>query len=389
MTIALVSKTLGGGSAKAAEKATESTSSEVVLGTLANNSAHLAIGQFLNPISAAKEILAKRPDPMPTMPGYGTPAFAALTPLAQTVGANPQPHVAAVQALADHRAAISDALAVANVLAAALSAELLAIATRLLTSANVKLLTGVVAGPAAPLAVAAAVATDIGFALYEAKSAIDEFIKRLDDLTVYLQQATAEASATPLPWENAQTQAATQTLTELVHPTEKIAQPSPAIAAPPEAPPPPQPAMPMASPAHLAEEIAPVSPIPEPPQPAAAPSAAPSAAGSAAVAAATAQVGTPYVWGGSQPGGFDCSGLTSWAYAQAGVEIPRLAAHQAVGQQVSYDELLPGDLVVWEGHVAMYTGDGMMVEAGDPVQINPVRTQNIGMTFKGFWRPTA
>ena len=95
------------------------------------------------------------------------------------------------------------------------------------------------------------------------------------------------------------------------------------------------------------------------------------------------------MWGGSQPGGFDCSGLTSWAYGQAGVEIPRLAAHQAVGQQVSYAELLPGDLVVWEGHVAMYTGDGMMVEAGDPVQINPVRTQNIGMAFKGFWRPTA
>lgn len=385
MTIALVSTTLGGGSAKAVDRATEATSSELVLGTLANHTAHLAIGKFLNPISAAKEILATRPEPMPTMPGYGTPAFAALTPLAQTVGANPQPHVAAVQALADHRAAISDALAVANVLAAALSAELLAIATRLLTSANVKLLTGVVAGPAAPLAVATAVATDIGVALYEAKSAIDEFKERLDDLTAYLQQATAKASATPLPWENAQTQAATETLAELVHPTEKIAQPSPAIAATPEAPPPPQPAMPVAPPAPLAEEVAPVSPIPEAPQPAA----APSAAGSAAVAAATAQVGTPYVWGGSQPGGFDCSGLTSWAYAQAGVEIPRLAAHQAVGQQVSYDELLPGDLVVWEGHVAMYTGDGMMVEAGDPVQINPVRTQNIGMTFKGFWRPTA
>ena len=40
-------------------------------------------------------------------------------------------------------------------------------------------------------------------------------------------------------------------------------------------------------------------------------------------------------------------------------------------------------------HVAMYAGDGMMVEAGDPVQMNPVRTSNIGMPFMGFWRPTA
>ncbi|PLA15255.1 hypothetical protein CYJ48_02230 [Corynebacterium riegelii] len=115
---------------------------------------------------------------------------------------------------------------------------------------------------------------------------------------------------------------------------------------------------------------------------------APSAAGAAAAELAKSQVGTPYSWGGSAPGGFDCSGLTSWAYRQAGVEIPRVAADQRVGRQVSYEELAPGDLVVWSGHVAMYTGDGMMVEAGSPVQMNPVRTDNIGMPFMGFWRPT-
>ncbi|STC69751.1 C40 family peptidase [Corynebacterium pilosum] len=113
------------------------------------------------------------------------------------------------------------------------------------------------------------------------------------------------------------------------------------------------------------------------------------AAGKAAVAAAKSQIGTPYVWGGSQPGGFDCSGLTSWAYGQAGVEIPRTAENQAVGQQVAYEDLQEGDLVVWDGHVAMYAGDGMMVEAGDPVGMSPVRTNNLGMAFKGFWRPTA
>ena len=114
-----------------------------------------------------------------------------------------------------------------------------------------------------------------------------------------------------------------------------------------------------------------------------------SAAGQAAVAAAKSQVGQPYVWGGTGNGGFDCSGLTQWAYSQAGVDLPRTADQQAVGQQVSADQLRPGDLVVWDGHVAMYSGNGEIVEAGDPVQTNPLRTTNMGMQFKGFWRPTA
>ncbi|WP_049359622.1 C40 family peptidase [Corynebacterium aurimucosum] len=114
-----------------------------------------------------------------------------------------------------------------------------------------------------------------------------------------------------------------------------------------------------------------------------------SAAGQAAVAAAKSQVGQPYVWGGTGNGGFDCSGLTQWAYSQAGVDLPRTADQQAVGQQVSADQLQPGDLVVWDGHVAMYSGNGEIVEAGDPVQTNSLRTTNMGMQFKGFWRPTA
>ena len=114
-----------------------------------------------------------------------------------------------------------------------------------------------------------------------------------------------------------------------------------------------------------------------------------SAAGQTAVAAAKSQVGQPYVWGGTGNGGFDCSGLTQWAYSQAGVELPRTADQQAIGQQVSADQLQPGDLVVWDGHVAMYSGNGEIVEAGDPVQTNPLRTSNMGMQFKGFWRPTA
>lgn len=108
-----------------------------------------------------------------------------------------------------------------------------------------------------------------------------------------------------------------------------------------------------------------------------------------AVERAKSQLGTPYAWGGQAPGrGFDCSGLVQWAYRQAGVELPRTAAAMAVGASVPQSDLRPGDLAVWSGHVAMYVGDGKMIEAGNPVQINPVRTSNLGMQFKGFFRPT-
>lgn len=112
------------------------------------------------------------------------------------------------------------------------------------------------------------------------------------------------------------------------------------------------------------------------------------AQGEAAVAAAKSQLGKPYVWGGTGEGGFDCSGLTQWAWRQAGIELPRTADAQTVGRQISAEELQPGDLVVWDGHVAMYSGNGEMVEAGSPVQTSALRTSNLDMAFKGFWRPT-
>ncbi|MFC9997918.1 C40 family peptidase [Nocardia sp. NPDC127526] len=118
---------------------------------------------------------------------------------------------------------------------------------------------------------------------------------------------------------------------------------------------------------------------------------APNQQAAEAVRNALGAVGTPYVWGGNTPGvGLDCSGLTQWAYAEAGVSLPRLAQEQGYGhQQVGPGDLMPGDLVVWDGHVAMVIGNGQLVEAGDPVQVGPIRTENVGMRFLGFYRPTA
>lgn len=116
---------------------------------------------------------------------------------------------------------------------------------------------------------------------------------------------------------------------------------------------------------------------------------APNEEAAGAVRNALSQQGVPYVWGGTTPGqGLDCSGLTQWAYRDAGVEIPRLAQEQNVGVQVQQSDLMPGDLAVWDGHVAMYIGNGQLVEAGDPVAVSGLRTDNIGMSFYGFYRPT-
>ncbi|MFG2359863.1 NlpC/P60 family protein [Streptomyces sp. NPDC048521] len=107
--------------------------------------------------------------------------------------------------------------------------------------------------------------------------------------------------------------------------------------------------------------------------------AAPDARAAAALAAARAALGRPYVWGASGPFGFDCSGLMQWAYARAGVHLPRTSQEQRfAGRQVPLSQARPGDLVVYRSdasHVGMYAGNGQVIHApypGAPVRYDPV-----------------
>ena len=109
-----------------------------------------------------------------------------------------------------------------------------------------------------------------------------------------------------------------------------------------------------------------------------------SGAGSAAVQAALSRLGDPYVWGGSGPGAFDCSGLVMWAFQQSGVFLPHSSQMQAGGgQPVSLDQMQPGDVVTYysdASHVGLYIGDGMIVHAstfGVPVAVAPVNNAPI------------
>ncbi len=107
-----------------------------------------------------------------------------------------------------------------------------------------------------------------------------------------------------------------------------------------------------------------------------------------AISAAMTQLGVPYRWGAVAPGeGFDCSGLVQWAYAQAGVQLPRTTAGQVLAG-IPVEELgnlIPGDLVfttsvrqgqhVVAGHVAIYAGGGQVIVAprtGEVVRIRPL-----------------
>jgi cell wall-associated NlpC family hydrolase len=120
---------------------------------------------------------------------------------------------------------------------------------------------------------------------------------------------------------------------------------------------------------------------------------APDARTAQAVAFARAQLGKPYQWGAEGPGAFDCSGLTSAAWAAAGIRLPRTARAQFhAAPRVARAELRPGDLVFYRSsgpsgwHVALYAGHGRMVEAlgrHAPVRLARLRTTG----WRGAVRP--
>jgi peptidoglycan DL-endopeptidase CwlO len=92
--------------------------------------------------------------------------------------------------------------------------------------------------------------------------------------------------------------------------------------------------------------------------------------------AAESRIGDPYIWGAAGPFDFDCSGLVQWSMRQAGIVMPRVAVDQAqTGPQVSLSQLEPGDLLFYHtdptaptyiSHVAIYIGDGLMLQAPEP-----------------------
>jgi len=102
-----------------------------------------------------------------------------------------------------------------------------------------------------------------------------------------------------------------------------------------------------------------------------------------AIAAAATRLGMPYTWGATGPGTFDCSGLTQWAFDQAGIAIPRTSRQQFAGLPLVAADLQPGDLLFYASgtapssihHVGLYVGDGLMIHAprtGDVVRLAPI-----------------
>jgi cell wall-associated NlpC family hydrolase len=116
----------------------------------------------------------------------------------------------------------------------------------------------------------------------------------------------------------------------------------------------------------------------------------------AVLQAALSRRGEPYVWGGSGPGIFDCSGLIQWSFAQAGLVMPRVAADQALtGPAVPAGQLAAGDLLFYRtdptdpgyiSHVAMYLGNGWMIQAPEPGRTVEVVPVDLGSEYAGAVR---
>jgi len=113
---------------------------------------------------------------------------------------------------------------------------------------------------------------------------------------------------------------------------------------------------------------------------------------SGVVGIAMQYLGVPYVWGGSSPSGFDCSGFVMYVYAQVGVSLPHYTGAQwGMGVPVSYGDLQPGDLVFFDGlgHVGIYIGGGEFIHSphtGDVVRIDSLSEGWYAATYDGARR---
>ncbi|HEY4346269.1 MAG TPA: NlpC/P60 family protein [Gaiellaceae bacterium] len=113
---------------------------------------------------------------------------------------------------------------------------------------------------------------------------------------------------------------------------------------------------------------------------------------SGVVGVAMGYIGTPYVWAGASPGGFDCSGLVMYAYQQVGVSLPHSSyAMASDGVAVSKDQLQPGDIVFFDGngHVGIYIGGGEFVHAphtGTDVQVSSLDEGSYAASYDGARR---
>ena len=121
---------------------------------------------------------------------------------------------------------------------------------------------------------------------------------------------------------------------------------------------------------------APASPRPASGRPAATVPPPPAVAGDAILEEASKYVGTPYLYGGSTPAGFDCSGFVRYVYSTFGVSLPHSSsAYWGVGTRVSAADALPGDIIVSSGHVAIYAGSNLQIDAphaGKTVQFREI-----------------
>jgi hypothetical protein len=113
----------------------------------------------------------------------------------------------------------------------------------------------------------------------------------------------------------------------------------------------------------------------------------------AMLSAALSRLGMPYVWGAAGPRSFDCSGLVQWSFAQAGIVMPRVAADQArTGPSVPVKDLQAGDLLFYHtdptapgyiSHVAIYLGNGKMIQAPEPGEFVEIVPVDLGSEFAG------